>query len=160
METKIEFDVFSDEYVDSMDFDYGNGKFVGKIKNAHIVETSKYKNDNYGRALVLELMIYEGKNYGHKLLDYINIYNKSEVAELIARKKLRKIAISVGLDSIKDCSQLINRIIGIDVEQKENNLNGKKMPSIKSYYSAGKEFEEENLRYKEVALAELEEITF
>lgn len=85
-------------------------RYTFVIKNAHL------KNSKSGNTMAnIQLEVISDYRRGTSIFKDFNIYHPGEVAQRIAREELAKLCIAIGIEDLKDLSELNNKIVDADV---------------------------------------------
>lgn len=109
-----------------------SGLYPACIVDSELADTK----DGTGRMLKLTLQITDGEHKGRTFFDRLNIYNKSEQAQEIARKTLRLLTDLCGVNNLGDSKELHDVPLCIRLGTTE--YQGEKRNEIKGYAAADK----------------------
>lgn len=85
-------------------------RYTFLIKNAHL------KNSKSGNTMAnIQLEVLSDFRKGAAIFKDFNIYHPSEAAQRIAREELAKLCIAIGIEDLKDLSELNDKIVDGDV---------------------------------------------
>jgi hypothetical protein len=96
------------------------GRYKVEIVDADIVPTKKNKLNAEGHTsnfnLYVDYKILNEGEYLNKIIkEWFSIYNASETAMLIARRKLKDLTINCQINIFKDTKQLLNKKLSINI---------------------------------------------
>ncbi len=109
-------------------------RYTFQIKNAHL-KTSKSGNSMAN----IQLEVISAFKTGQSVFKDFNIYHPGEVAQRIAREELAKLCSCVGIEDLKELSELNNKIVDGEIFHEkyiDKNGNEKFSSKIKEFYEA------------------------
>lgn len=91
------------------------GIYNVQISNTEIRATK----DGFGKILVLEMTVIDGQHKGRKHWENLNVVNKNETAQNIARRTQKQIENAIGCGPVRDTTVLHNRPFAVEFTVKD-----------------------------------------
>ncbi len=107
-------------------------RYTFVIKNAHL------KNSKSGNTMAnIQLEVISDFRRGASIFKDFNIYHPGETAQRIAREELAKLCVAIGVQDLKELSELNNKIVDADVFHEQyidKNGNQEFSCKVKKFY--------------------------
>lgn len=104
-----------------------------------VIKNAQLKNSKNGNTMAsIQLEVISDFRKGASVSKDFNIYHPNETAERIAREEIAKLCVAIGIDDLKELSELNNKIVDADVFQEKyinkNNGNEELSNKVKKFY--------------------------